>query len=148
MLKKLTIILTISLLSVICIPSILAQEAEDLVDPKIPDSWYEAPKLASEVGLEEFNQSPMLEEKVAEGEIPSVEERLPVDPPVQEPYQEVGKYGGTAYLWSLNTLIDPEIEYYWNRISGGRPTPEGDVVPYFLKDWEYSNDYTELTIHL
>lgn len=43
----------------------------------------------------EFNESPMLAERVAAGELPPVEERLPTNPRVLElPWSEIGTYGG------------------------------------------------------
>ncbi|MFW6287682.1 MAG: hypothetical protein ACOC2J_02920, partial [bacterium] len=95
--KKIIYFIMFSLfLSVIFVPNILANDKyREFIDPEIPESWYEAPQKASEMDINEFNQSPMLDEKVEEGELPPVEERLPDDPPVIEPYEEVGKYGGT-----------------------------------------------------
>ena len=43
----------------------------------------------------EFNESPMLAERVAAGELPPVEERLPTNPRVIDlPWSDVGTYGG------------------------------------------------------
>jgi len=44
--------------------------------------------------IKAFNEAPMLKVKVAAGELPPVEERLPENPLVVEPWEEVGKYGG------------------------------------------------------
>ncbi|MCY4482851.1 MAG: hypothetical protein OXC12_08255, partial [Spirochaetaceae bacterium] len=43
-----------------------------------------------------FSEAPMLAARVAAGELPPVEERIPVDPVVQEMLSDgVGRYGGT-----------------------------------------------------
>jgi peptide/nickel transport system substrate-binding protein len=42
-----------------------------------------------------FSEAPMLEEMVAAGELPPVEERLPEEPAVVVPHEEMGVYGGT-----------------------------------------------------
>lgn len=42
-----------------------------------------------------YNEAPMLKEKVEQGLLPPVDERLPEDPMVIEPVYEIGKYGGT-----------------------------------------------------
>ena len=55
-----------------------------------PESWFHPPRTASEVGLITFRQSPMLDELVAAGELPPVEERLPDDPIVVEPIDGLG----------------------------------------------------------
>ncbi|MYE13848.1 MAG: ABC transporter substrate-binding protein, partial [Gammaproteobacteria bacterium] len=61
---------------------------------EFPDAWYEAPKTASEIGLTSFSGSPFLEGRG----LPPVEERLPDDPVVIQPYESIGKYGGKARL--------------------------------------------------
>ncbi len=42
-----------------------------------------------------YNEAPMLRVRVAAGELPPVEERLPENPLVMEPWEEIEKYGGT-----------------------------------------------------
>lgn len=42
-----------------------------------------------------FGEAPMLAKKVAAGELPPVSERLPENPLVVRPIQEIGRYGGT-----------------------------------------------------
>ncbi|MCB0106728.1 MAG: hypothetical protein KDE53_12485, partial [Caldilineaceae bacterium] len=41
-----------------------------------------------------FHEAPMLADKVAAGELPPVEERLPSDPLVIQPAEMIGQYGG------------------------------------------------------
>ncbi|MFW5788206.1 MAG: ABC transporter substrate-binding protein, partial [Halanaerobiales bacterium] len=127
----------------------VSAQFEEFIDPQIPDSWYESPQPASEVGITEFSQSPMLDEKVEEGELPPVEERLPDDPPVVEPLEGVGKYGGTANVFGTELTFGSDARYLELGGAAGRATPDGsDVVPFMVKDWEYSEDATEFTIHL
>src|ERR1700712_1796932 len=42
-----------------------------------------------------FNEAPMLAEQVKAGKLPPVAERVPSEPLVWQPLNEVGKYGGT-----------------------------------------------------
>ena len=42
-----------------------------------------------------YHESPVLAEKVAQGELPPVEERLPKHPKILPVYEEIGQYGGT-----------------------------------------------------
>lgn len=42
-----------------------------------------------------MNEAPMLAEQVAAGTLPPLEERLPSNPRVIDPYEEIGTYGGT-----------------------------------------------------
>lgn len=90
-------------------------------DPDMPQSWFEAPGSAQEMGLTSFSQSPMLDEQVASGALPPVEERLPADPAVVEPYAEVGTYGGTLVLYG----VDLETDFF--QYTGGAIGREGLV---------------------
>ena len=73
-----------------------------------PESWFQPPRTASELGIMTFQQSPILDSGVALGELPSVEKRLPEDPIVVEPYTTVGVYGGTASIFDPGTwLLNP-----------------------------------------
>ncbi|UCC72356.1 MAG: ABC transporter substrate-binding protein [Gemmatimonadota bacterium] len=42
-----------------------------------------------------YQEAPMLAEMVAAGELPPVDERLPANPMVIEPFEQIGQYGGT-----------------------------------------------------
>ena len=73
-----------------------------------PESWFQAPRTASELGIVEFRQSPVLDKQVAAGELPPVSERLPDDPIVIEPFDEIGVHGGTASIFDIGlTLFNP-----------------------------------------
>ena len=48
--------------------------------------------------ITEYHEAPMLQELVAAGELPPVEQRLPEEVLVVEPFSEIGKYGGTLRL--------------------------------------------------
>ena len=48
-----------------------------------------------------YNEAPMLTAMVAKGELPPVDERLPVEPMVLE-VAEVGNYGGTFFVFATN----------------------------------------------
>ena len=45
-------------------------------------------------GIASFKEAPILAERVASGELPPVEERLPVEPAVVQPLESIGVYGG------------------------------------------------------
>jgi len=51
----------------------------------------------------------MLAELVKAGKLPSVEQRLPQNPPVIKPHEKVGKYGGT---WRLGVRGTPHYQVY------------------------------------
>ena len=127
----------------------VAASEDQVIDPNIPDSWYRAPRTASELGIKKFSQAPMLEDRVENGELPAVSERLPEDPPIIEPYAEIGRYGGEATLWTETLNITSYSETrFWLYFGGGRITPDGKVIPSFLKGWDYSEEAKVLTLHL
>jgi peptide/nickel transport system substrate-binding protein len=41
-----------------------------------------------------FNENPVFAEKVKKGQLPALEKRLPEEPLVVMPYDEIGRYGG------------------------------------------------------
>ena len=47
-----------------------------------------------------YGEAPMLAALVAAGELPPVDERLPVNPSVRTPLEEVGTYGGTVRVFA------------------------------------------------
>ncbi len=94
----------------------------------------------------------MLAEKVAKGELPPVEERLPLNPIVLKPFEEIGKYGGTwrrAYrgisdnLGIAKTMEEEGIEWY--QVPG---TFDITLVPNFYESYEVSADAKEITLHM
>ena len=94
-----------------------------------------------------YNEAPALAEMVAAGELPPVDERLPAEPLVIEPVEEVGQYGGTWHLvdnndsngWTHQTIsVEPFLK--WNRdVNGFRPN--------LVTSWEWNDVATELTAH-
>jgi len=108
-----------------------------------PASWFEPPRTASQVGLTEFRQSPMLDVAVANGDLPPVEERLPADPIVIEPYEGIGVHGGTASAFEGGvTLLNPP---------GGafRVGPMLQLnLPNYAQSAEFSDGGRTLTIQL
>ena len=94
-----------------------------------------------------YNEAPALAEMVAAGELPPVDERLPDEPLVIEPVEEIGQYGGTwrsvdngeGNGWTqMSTSVEPFLK--WNRdVNGFRPN--------IVTSWEWNDDATELTVH-
>lgn len=51
--------------------------------------------LASSLPCAAYQEAPMLAERVAQGELPPVEQRLPENPAVVAPVESISTYGGT-----------------------------------------------------
>lgn len=103
---------------------------------------------AAEAGITKFNEAPMLKKLVEKGELPPVEERLPADPVVVNPVEEIGQYGGTwnrvhngegMGWWKMINYVEPLVR--WNREAS-------DFEPNLARSWEWNEDATELTVHL
>jgi len=60
----------------------------------------EAPAVAApaEAAAADTMEAPMLAEMVAAGELPPLEERIPANPKVVEPTDNIGQYGGTWHM--------------------------------------------------
>lgn len=95
-------------------------------------------------------EAPMLAELVDAGELPPVEERLPVNPVVVTPEDEIGQYGGTitrgtvnlsGYLLVINHS-EPLIEYQYPFRGSGEPLPN------LAESATFNDEGTVLTIRL
>ena len=106
-----------------------------------------------------YTQAPMLDALVESGELPPVEDRLPVEPLVVDAgvvsYAEyfkdyqVGKYGGTMKAVRNSATWDGWIwcilhEYGIETVSGEMKDYYGNV----FKSWEVSEDFTTYTFYL
>ena len=96
-----------------------------------------------------YAESPMTAALVEAGELPPVDERLPDEPIVVEPVDEIGTYGGT---W-----MDAFPNTEWGITEAHGRTLEtvillGDdlatLIPNYIKSWEWNADATELTFNL
>lgn len=95
-----------------------------------------------------YNEAPMLRAKVAAGELPPIQERLPVEPAVMEPEEEIGQYGGTLHVLAENNLP-------WNDMTTEcgatllRVLPDGSaIVGNIAKGYELSEDGKGITLYL
>lgn len=106
--------------------------------------------MAAQEVPDDFNQAPMLDESVQQGELPEVEERLPEkdDVYVVEPNEDIGQYGGTAHTAGLSIEADGDDQMLASSPMLIRPNAEAtDFLPHFAKDIEISEDKTTYTIH-
>ena len=118
--------------------SAFAAPPEDEPSPW-PEAWFNAPKTASELGITAYTDSPFLKGR----NLPPVKERLPDDPPVIVPYEQIGKYGGKARI----TLGDAWTFFNWEAAL----TISADLrhfLPNLAKTWSVSDDGHTTTITL
>ena len=122
------------------------------VGPTLGDSqeWTTLSQYQSETGntITAFNESPMLRAMVASGELPAIEQRLPVEPLVQKPYDSIGTYSDRPLR-----LIKSDTEggplgavAHHGAIEWNRGTTE--LRPWVIQDFEYASDGKALTLTL
>lgn len=99
-------------------------------------------------GQKKYHEAPMLTELVKAGKLPPVEERLPEEPLVLTPTQEIGKYGGTL----KGAALAPDT---WNDLETGMVTgfvqfsnDDTKILPALAKGYKFSNGYKTLTLFL
>jgi peptide/nickel transport system substrate-binding protein len=90
--------------------------------------------------VSEYAEAPMLAGKVQGGDLPPVDERLPDEPLVVEPWEEIGEYGGTWHRLAvsagdivLNSRVTYENPVRWN-LQGT------ETIPNVLKSWEIQEE--------
>lgn len=100
------------------------------------------------LGAMTYNEAPSLRQLVDEGKLPEVAERLPEEPLVVSPVEEIGEYGGTwrsAYPnewlgFSFSNLVyDPILR--WSR-------DFSEVEPNIARSWDLSDDGKQITLYL
>lgn len=95
-----------------------------------------------------FQEAPMLAEMVEAGELPPVEERLPTEPLVIQPAEEIGQYGGTLRRAFTGPGDRQNIERWNNDYRIFWNTGATELRPRAFKSWESNEDATEWTFKL
>ena len=106
---------------------------------------------AAAAGSGMYTQSPFLDARVASGELPPVEDRLPIEPMVRQVLDEIGTYGGRLTIFS-HEHPNPHAPMVGDNPEGG-PAPiwmdlEGSVEPGLAKGWDMPDDYMSFTLYL
>ena len=99
--------------------------------------------------ISSYNEAPDLKQKVADGTLPPVEQRLPDEPMVIKPVEAIGKYGGTLYQAGLGPSSFYDFE--WAGVEeyiGQYDNKASMFLPALGKSWEFSADKKVVTLHL
>lgn len=95
-----------------------------------------------------YGEAPMLAEKVAAGELPPVEERLPENPEVVQPVDSVGVYGGTWHrAWRGVSDFHAFGRITYDPVLRWPRNPIDPVQPGLAERWEFNDDGTEMTLY-
>lgn len=100
---------------------------------------------------QDYSEAPMLAEQVAAGTLPAVDERLPVEPRVIAPYNEIGTYGGVwrrAFTGPSDDrgpqkLMEPRIVRFVQTAPG-----VFGIEPAWASSYEVNEDSTEFTFNI
>lgn len=91
-------------------------------------------------------EAPQLAEMVAAGDLPPLEERIPIDPLVIDlPWIEVGKYGGTLRRTTTRSNLQDTASYMYGHSPLHWEEGGTAVGPGLAKAWEINADATEWT---
>ncbi len=117
------------------------------------ESAGEQTEAAAGLTYGKYREAPMLAEMVKAGKLPLVDERLPDNPKVIKPMNEIGKYGGTLRKIKYSgaggmqyTTQESISQFTWDlsrEIVG-----VAGVEPNLADKVEFSADYASVTIHL
>ena len=142
MTRKLILILTAGL--VICLLGTITALAQ-------AQSQYATVKQyekATGKKIAKFSEAPVLRTKVAAGKLPPVEKRLPEEPAVVVPVEEIGQYGGTWHrvatrVW--DTLLSSRLGY---EPLVRRARDAKTIIPNVAKSWKISDGGKVFTFYL
>ncbi|HPO81511.1 MAG TPA: ABC transporter substrate-binding protein [bacterium] len=106
-------------------------------------------KKATGKDIRSFNEAPMFTELVKQGKLPSVEKRLPSEPLVIMPVEEIGKYGGDWRTAILGMTDDAWLDRTISHEGLVRVAPDlNTVVPNLAKSWKITEGGKTFTFYL
>lgn len=102
------------------------------------------------VGQKKYNESPMTAALVKQGKLPPVEQRLPKNPIVVKPFEEIGVYGGTlrrAWTGPGDRWGIAKICYDANNLMRWAPDSK-TILPWLIEKYTISKDGRVFTFKL
>ncbi|HPC77912.1 MAG TPA: ABC transporter substrate-binding protein, partial [bacterium] len=142
--KTLSIFLSLMLAFALILGVIPASfSATQKIEPGGQYNLSDYQKIANK-SIGKFNESPQLLELVKQKKLPSVEDRLPKNPAVVQPFDKLGRYGGTWRVYS------PIAWYGSHHIISYEPLVRiasnlTDIEPNIAERWQISSDGKSLT---
>lgn len=112
---------------------LVACGGQEEVEQQAPYEGVEAPDLAA---------------RVAAGELPPLEQRLPAEPFVMVAVEEPGQYGGDWRQVHLGAPDRMQNMYLMQEHLGRWNRDHSKVIPSVAKGWEWSSDGRTITFHL
>lgn len=96
-----------------------------------------------------FTGNPIFADRVTSGDLAAVGDRLPTEPLVILPFEQIGTYGGTlrGVAGALESGTSEILS--WRQVSLVRLDPtDNSIVPNVASAWEWNDDKTEITFTL
>ena len=134
-------------------PAVTVADSQGVAEGTYPQQ-FDLAEYEAAAGCElEFLVNPDIEDLNAQiagnGDLPSVDERLPEEPLVVVPYTEIGQYGGTLAGLSKATESGTSDLLSVRHVNLFRFSDDlQTIVPNVARDYEWNEDYTVLTVYL
>ncbi|MCY3978062.1 MAG: ABC transporter substrate-binding protein, partial [Chloroflexi bacterium] len=142
------ILFTLLLAATLLLPSVGSFADEMLVYP-FQYADLDAYTAATGNSIDMWGEAPMLADRVAAGELPPVEERLPAQPVVVQPLEAIGEYGGELAGPSTNPVCCgwDVLEMRLQKLLT-IDTDLTSIIPNIAQSMDISEDQTTFTINL
>ena len=125
--------------------------AQDMAERVYPFQYADLDAYTAATGntIDSYGEAPMLAERVAAGELPPVDERLPAQPLVVQPLDAVGEYGGELAGPSTNPTCCgwDALEMRLQKLLT-IDTDLTSIIPNIAQSMDISDDQTVFTVHL
>ena len=134
-------------------PSATVADAMGVAAGKYPQQ-YELAEFEQLAGCTlTFQENPVIAElngRIAGNpDLPPLAERLPEEPLVMAPYEQIGRYGGVLDVLSNATEAGTSDFLSVRHVNLVRTADDlQTIVPNVAKDWQWNDDFTELTLFL
>ncbi len=129
------------------------EEVQPATAPGVDAEVWETPAVYATPGdfqretgaqLPSYNEAPVFQERVEAGELPPVEDRLPVEPLVVRPWNQIGTYSEREIAADWRDLASANAQHLLEIIAPDFTMP----VPNVLKGYDLSDDARSITLHL
>jgi len=134
-------------------PAITLDDMQGVAAGQFPQQ-YELSEFEQAAGCTlSFNENPALAalngQIQGNPDLPPLAERLPAEPLVMVPYNEIGRYGGTLDVLSNATEAGTSDFLSVRHVNLTRFSDDlKTIVPNVAKGWEWNDDFTQLTFFL
>jgi peptide/nickel transport system substrate-binding protein len=141
--------LLVSILAVVLLLSIFSSQGFSAEQKTVPGGQYNLTEYQRITGrrISSFNEAPQLAELVKQKKLPPVGQRIPRNPAVVEPVEEIGQYGGTwrryghlqSETYGYITSYEPLVRFAQDGVS---------IEPNIAERWQVSSDGKSFTFYL